>query len=91
MTLKDFVLSPFLINELKIELPNYLATAEDISSQIKLEWWKKHEHVSGMLVKPSSAAAERVFSILSNCFAERQTSSLEDYIETSVMLQYNSN
>ena len=42
-----------------------------------------------LLVQPSSAAAERVFSILSSSFTERQTSSLEDYIETSVMLQYN--
>ena len=36
-----------------------------------------------LLVQPSSAAAERVFSLL------RQSSSLEDYIETSLMLQYN--
>ena len=43
-----------------------------------------------LLVQPSSAAAERVFSILSNCFKDQQTHSLEDYIEASVMLQYNS-
>ena len=42
-----------------------------------------------LLVEPSSAAAERVFSHLSNSFTEQQMSSLEDYIETSIMLQYN--
>ena len=42
-----------------------------------------------LLVQPSSAAAERVSSILSNSFTDRQEHSLKDYIETSVMLQYN--
>ena len=42
-----------------------------------------------LLVQPSSAAAERVFSLLQNSFTQRQSSSLEDYIETSIMLQYN--
>ena len=42
-----------------------------------------------LLVQPFSAAAERVFSLLSNSFTERQMSSLEDYnIETSIMIQY---
>ena len=93
-----FLDSDSIIDALKVELPKYLATAEDISSEIdRLEWWKKHEcdlpHWSQacknvLLVQPSSAAAERAFSILSSSFTERQTSSLEDYIETSVMLQY---
>ncbi len=39
-----------------------------------------------LLVQPSSAAAERVFfSLLSNSFTETQTSSMEDYIESSTM------
>ena len=37
-----------------------------------------------LLVQPSSAAAERVFSILSSSFTERQTSSLEDYIHRNI-------
>ena len=45
---------------------------------------------SVLLVQPSSAAAERVFSSLSKSFTDRQEHSLKDYIETSVMLQYNS-
>ena len=39
-----------------------------------------------MLVQPSSAAAERVFSILQH-FTAQQQSSLEDYLELPVMLQ----
>ena len=38
------------------------------------------------LIQPSSAAAERVFSILQSSFGKQ---SLEDYIQLSVMLQYN--
>ena len=66
---------------------------------ISKSWWKRNEEVlpnwsstckSVLLVQPSLAAAERVFSILSNSFTDRQEHSLKDYIETSVMLQYNS-
>ncbi len=32
-----------------------------------------------MLVQPSSAPAERVFSLLENSFSQRQNSALEDY------------
>ena len=35
------------------------------------------------------AAAERVFSLLKASFNERQDGSLQDYIEASLMLQYN--
>ena len=36
-----------------------------------------------------SAASERIFSLERNSFGERQNSSLQDYIEASLMLQYN--
>jgi len=97
-TLKLF---PFLekMNDLKSELPVYLATSEGVSPETdKLEWWRRHEETIPnwasackmiVLVQPSSGAAERAFSILSNSFSNRQTHSLQDYIETSVMLQYN--
>ena len=103
--IEDLCIFPFLnsdsiIHELKSELPKYLAAAEDVAPTAdKKSWWKRNEEVlpnwSGackkvLLVQPSSAAAERVFSILSNCFTDRQEHSLKDYIETSVMLQYNS-
>ena len=94
---------PFLnsniIDQLKLELPKYMAAAEDISPTVDtIVWWKRHAndlpHWSKackmlLLVQPSSAAAERVFSILSSSFTATQRSSLEDYIETSIMIQYN--
>ena len=43
-----------------------------------------------LLLQPSSVAAERVFSLLFNSFSSRQDSSLEDYVELSVTIQYNS-
>ena len=62
---------PFLsdrIEDLKRELPSYLAKVDDVSSEVdKLEWWKKHANQLSaackliMLVQPSSAAAERGF------------------------------
>lgn len=85
---------------LKSELPQYLAAVEDVCADTdKLHWWKCHESdfpfwsnacKTILLMQPSSAAAERVFSLLSNSFNDHQTSSLEDYIETSIMLKYNS-
>ena len=100
-TLKSlpFCNSEAALSDLKSELPRYLAAAEGMSSRANIvDWWKSHEddlpHWAQscklvLLVQLSSAAAERVFSILSNSFSERQESSLEDYIELSVMLQYN--
>jgi len=40
-------------------------------------------------VQPSSASSERVFSLFNNSFGPQQNSALQDYIETSLMLQYN--
>ena len=76
-----------------------MAQADGISQDAdKLTWWMNHEselpHWSkackiALLVQPSSVAAEHIFSLLSNNFNSQQTSSMEDYIETSIMLQYN--
>ena len=41
------------------------------------------------LVQPSSATAERVFSLLKASFNDRQLSPLEDELEASIMLYYN--
>ena len=87
------------IEGLKSELPTYAALTEDVSSAIDpLTWWKEHKNElllwastceCVLLLQPSSAPAERVFSILSNSFNAQQESSLEDYTELSVILQYN--
>ena len=81
---------PFLkdrLEELKRELPLlplYMAKADGVSPELdKLEWWKNHQLElpnwsrackTALLIQSSSAAAERVFSLL-NKF---QTSALEN-------------
>jgi hypothetical protein len=61
-------------------------------------WWAEEAKVlpawsslaaDVFLIVPSSCAVERVFSILRTTFNDKQTTALEDYVETSVMLQYN--
>ena len=42
-----------------------------------------------LLLQPSSAASERVFSLLKSTFGDQHDNSLQDYIECSLMLQYN--
>ena len=91
-------LSP-VVTALKTELPDYLARAADTTSNFPvLEWWKQNASALPnwseaarkiLLIQPSSAAAERVFSLLTNSFGNQQDSSLQDYIESSLMLQYN--
>ena len=93
---------PFLasnIPNLKGELPVYIAAAESVDRDFDpLLFWRRHASQLPtwaealkrvLLIQPSSAASERVFSLLRNSFGERQNVSLQDYIETSLMLQYN--
>ena len=87
------------VSALKAEFPLYAAAAEDIDpSYDPLLFWKRQ--ISDLpnwsraarqvlLVQPSSAAFERVFSLLKNSFGDRQNSALQDYMEASLMLQYN--
>ena len=87
------------IEGMKSELPTCLAAAEGVAQQFDpCEWWKYHSADIPMwarsfrkiaLIQPSSTAAERVFSILQSSFGKQQEQSLEDYIQLSVMMQYN--
>jgi len=80
-------------------LPQYLAKTADVSEQFNpLEWWKFNANelpnwssaaCKVFVLQPSSAASEIVFSLLRATFSEQQECSLQDYIETSLMLQYN--
>ena len=63
-----------------------------------LKWWHRNETKlpnwvnaceQVLLVQPSSAAVERVFSLLQNSFQKQQESAMEDYIKSSLMLQCN--
>ncbi len=89
----DFICSfpsTAVMDDLKSELPMYLASAEDVSSHIDpVAWWKSHEADLPnwakacrliLLVEPYSAASERVLSILLNSFSTQQESALEDNI-----------
>jgi len=78
----SFLESDAIINGLKAELPVYLAAAEHVNvlnEEQKVEWWlRKEERLpcwatvveQVLLIQPSSAAAERVFSILKASFNE---------------------
>ena len=85
---------------MKSDLSTSLAAAEGVAPQFDpCEWWKYHSADIPMwarsfqkiaLFQPSSAAAaERVFSLLQSSFGKQQEQSLEDYIQLSVMMQYN--
>ena len=41
------------------------------------------------VIQPSSASAERVFSLLHNAFNDQQVIPVEDYLEASFMIRYN--
>ena len=94
-----FLDSEAILDGLKEELPSYLAKVSDNDSSVDiLQWWGQNESSlpcwaaaarKVLLVQPSSAASERVFSLLKASFNPQQQSSLQDYIETSLMLQYN--
>ena len=90
-----------IIANLARELPYYLAAADGVvmaNEEEKLAWWAAHSdtlpHWPGvvkklLVIQPSSASAERVFSLLKNAFNDQQDNALKDYLEASVMIRYN--
>jgi hypothetical protein len=73
------------------------ARADKRSDEVS-DWWALHAARLPLfstlmrdvaLACPSSAAAERVFSVMRRSFGKGQKTSMEDYIELSCMLQYN--
>ena len=82
-----------------MNIPSYIAKVMDISTECDiLEWWKCNKEalphwfsavMKALVVQPSTAAAKRAFSILTASFVDQQERSLEDYIEASVILQFN--
>ena len=99
LTVVPFLNDPATITNLKEELPTYLARTDDVSLTIDmLDWWKRNEEglpywseaaKKMFLIQPSSAVSERVFSLLNNSLRSRQNSSLQDYVEAAILLQYN--
>ena len=89
-----------IIQGLIEELPFYLAAIVHVdlnSVEEKVTWWSMQQNCNRWraaftmlsLVQPSSAASERMFSLLSSSFNQEQSRALEDNVETTVMLQYN--
>ena len=95
-----FLNSDVRINDLITELPNYLAAAHGVvvaTEEEKVVWWSFHAVElprwsaavkQVLLVQPSSSTTKRAFSLLSSCFNDLQDHVLVDYLQTSVMLQY---
>ena len=44
---------------------------------------------SRFAISPNSASCERVFALLKNLFGEQQMLALADYVQASLMLNYN--
>ena len=103
-TIDSLQVFPFLaplLPALKSELLTYLALASGISTEVDpLQWWKLNSAASALpnwalafgdilLIQPSSAATEHVFSLLNNSFNSSQDLALQDYLEASLILQYN--
>jgi hypothetical protein len=95
---------PETVNQLIEEWPKYVDFVKeenvprDLTPQQVIDFWNAHATalpvmyaVARKLIlgQPSSAAAERVFSVLATSFSETQLSSLQDLIELVVMIKYN--
>lgn len=88
-----------IISSLDRELAEYLAATDGVSMSSedkKLTLWAANSKTLPnwsalvqklLLLQPSSASAERVFSLLNNVFNGQQDSSLTVYLESSVMLR----
>ena len=85
------------------EFPDYVAKSSEVKEQMDAEslwaWWiKSPKELKGWrlfarraaLLQPSSAAAERVFSMLENLMSDNQSNSLGDRVEGALMMRYNS-
>jgi hypothetical protein len=74
-----------------------VVTYEDQMQKCKLFWRTHVERLPHLkkfayyciTIAPSSAASERVFSVLKRLFDELQVHALEDYVSSSVMMAYN--
>lgn len=86
------------IQALKDELPAYLVAVADLQQCAdRLQWWNDQNSLPGwqkaarlvFTLVPSSAAAERVFSLLQAAASASQSSMLDDHLEAMLCLQFN--
>ena len=88
-----------MIANMTNEIPRYLARVDCIADGIDpIRWWKENEAELPfwfaaakliLLMQPSSASSERVFSILTMAFGHLHNLTLQGYIECLLMLQFN--
>lgn len=81
------------------EIPLYIAAAQNVDENVDiLAWWRGKKHTlqafykilgQAVLYQPTSATAERSFSLLDSIFGDESASALEDAKEGSVMLRVN--
>ena len=99
----SFLNNDATIDGLVNELPRYLAAADGTvieEEEEKVQWWARHARTLPnwsavvrklLLVQPTSASAERVFSLMNHFFTHLQENALEETVEASIMLRYNKN
>jgi hAT family C-terminal dimerisation region len=88
-----------LYRDVRQEFPHYKAAATSIDAHVDIaHWWRLHASTlphfasaakRAIVIQPSSAAAERVFSMLGNMFDDRQMRALADYKSVAVMMRFN--
>ena len=103
-TMSALSISPFLNSDriiagLIAELPEYVAAAQDVvvTTERRKRWCQHVErlpHWSAevkqvLLAQPSTAAAERAFSLLSAAVSDQLGRALAGNLQANVMLQYN--
>jgi len=85
--------------DLQRELPDYKAAASGCVHGVDvLDWWKKNgtkfpawraAAKKILCIAPTSAAAERVFSLLNGAVSDRQEGLLNDHLEAMLLLKFN--
>lgn len=99
------LLKAISVDGLVDELPAYMEAVADIDATVSCRsidkimpfWASRQKEMPTWCalvrvvttVTPSSAAAERVFSIMNSQFGDNQASALDDYVGTSVKLCFN--
>ena len=87
-----------IVQGLKDELPALLVSAANMQAcSSRLRWWREQEKLPYwqsaakvvFCLVPSSAAAERVFSLLQAVTTDSQARLFSDHLEAMLQLQYN--
>lgn len=96
------LLAPFEISGLQSDLPKYLQLAHSIGVEMTpynlFEFFMEQRHAikwfyvfatRAALLQPSSAASERVFSMLEAVLGDNMGNTLSDNVSSRVMIRYN--